>query len=120
VFDFYKDRFNRYSYDNNGSNIISNCHTIFTKDSNGEYVKNNAAWSPVTKQMYFGDGDGITNFGFSGEADIMGHEFTHAVTGSEVRLNYSGESGAIDEALADLFGEAFESFVKEKDPIGLK
>ena len=35
----------------------------------------------------------------------MGHEFTHAVNADVNQLVYSYESGAIDEGLADLFGE---------------
>ncbi|OGI25956.1 MAG: hypothetical protein A3J76_00445 [Candidatus Moranbacteria bacterium RBG_13_45_13] len=54
----------------------------------------------------------------SGEmtSDILGHEYTHGVTYNSVLyyswpwgFDYEGESGAIDEAYSDIFGEAIES-----------
>jgi len=58
----------------------------------------------------------------SGEAvsDIAGHEYTHGVSyhsildasGQPWGLNYAGESGAIEEAQASIFGETFEQFRK--------
>ena len=58
----------------------------------------------------------------SGEAvtDIAGHEYTHGVSyhsildafGQPWGLNYVGESGAIEEAQASIFGETFEQFRK--------
>ena len=43
--------------------------------------------------------------------DVAGHEFTHAITSNESRLEYYGESGAINEALSDIFGTAIEKYV---------
>ncbi len=43
--------------------------------------------------------------------DIAGHEFTHAVTSSESNLEFSGESGAINEALSDIMGTAIEKYI---------
>lgn len=58
----------------------------------------------------------------SGEAvtDVAGHEYTHGVSyhsilnayGQPWGLNYTGESGAIEEAYASIFGETFEQFRK--------
>lgn len=116
VYDFYKDKFGRYSYDNAGADIISNCHAIFGKSKISGYDKNNACWDGVSKQIYFGDGDNVTYYGWAGESDVTGHEFTHAVIGSEVDLDYEGEPGAINEGLADLFGESFEAYLSGTSP----
>src|SRR5262249_38719811 len=43
--------------------------------------------------------------------DILGHEYTHAVTGASASLAYSNESGALNESFSDMFGEAIENSV---------
>lgn len=40
--------------------------------------------------------------------DIVGHEMTHGVVASEADLIYADEPGAVNEALADLFGTLIE------------
>lgn len=54
--------------------------------------------------MVFGDGDGIIFTGFTGATDVIGHELTHGVTGSEANLTYQGQSGALNESISDVFG----------------
>lgn len=43
-----------------------------------------------------------------GTTDIVGHEYTHAVVNSTAGLIYQGESGALDESYADIFGALVE------------
>lgn len=51
--------------------------------------------------------------------DTIGHEFTHGVVDATCDLTYSGESGAIDEAFADMFGEWIDqSNGKSRDASG--
>ena len=50
--------------------------------------------------------------------DIAGHEFTHAVTSSESNLEFSGESGAINEALSDIMGTAIEKYINNGNLTG--
>ncbi len=57
----------------------------------------NAFWYPTYGQFAFGDGYVMP--------DIVGHEFTHAVTQNESGLVYQNESGAINESLSDAFGQ---------------
>lgn len=114
VYDFYKEKFERYSYDNKGSDIITNCHALIMGNPS------NACWNSAVKQIFFGDGDGTEYFGLTAEPDIMGHEFTHAVVLSESDIEYFKESGAINEGLADLFGESFQAYVTKKSPDWLK
>ena len=40
--------------------------------------------------------------------DIMGHEYTHGVVRASSNLVYQGESGALNESFADIFGVAIE------------
>ncbi|HAD15221.1 MAG TPA: hypothetical protein DCF33_22575, partial [Saprospirales bacterium] len=54
----------------------------------------------------FGDGD--CNYGPLTTLEVVGHEFTHGMIDYTSRLVYSGESGAINESLADIFGKLLE------------
>ena len=47
--------------------------------------------------------------------DVVGHEVGHGVTEANSRLMYSGESGGIDEAFADILGETAEGYLAESD-----
>ena len=57
----------------------------------------NAGWNGGCQTMQFSRGY-VTD-------DIVGHEFMHAVNDDENGLIYAWEPGAIDEGLADVFGE---------------
>ncbi len=65
----------------------------------------NAFWTG--SEMVFGDGDGSW-FGPLTTLDITGHEMTHGVTAHFANFTYYGESGAIDEGYADIFGAMVE------------
>ncbi|GLI77738.1 hypothetical protein PoHVEF18_006031 [Penicillium ochrochloron] len=54
--------------------------------------------------MIFGDGDGVIFNGFTDELDVIGHELTHGVVEYTSPLDYSFQSGALNESLADVFG----------------
>lgn len=64
----------------------------------------NATFVPFTpetsSQAFYGQG--------TGSDDIVGHELTHGVTNFESELVYQNESGAINESLSDVFGEALD------------
>jgi vibriolysin len=59
--------------------------------------------------MVYGDGNGIDS-GPLTVLDVVGHEITHAVTERSSNLTYSGESGALNEAMSDIFGASIEVF----------
>jgi vibriolysin len=42
--------------------------------------------------------------------DVVGHELTHAVTDTSSDLVYANESGALNEAMSDIFGSSIESY----------
>ena len=43
--------------------------------------------------------------GYAGADDVVGHEITHGVIDRNSDLFYWGQSGAINESLADVMGE---------------
>lgn len=99
TYDFYKVRFNRNSYDNNNAKITSYVHYSSSYD--------NAFWNGVC--MTYGDGN---TFKPLTSLDVCGHEITHAVTSNSANLNYSYESGALNESFSDMFGNAIERYGK--------
>ncbi|MGG0178603.1 M4 family metallopeptidase [Gottfriedia acidiceleris] len=105
TFDYYKAVFNRNSYDNKGGALKSSVH----------YGRNynNAFWNGT--QMVYGDGDGTTFIPLSGGIDVVAHELTHAVTETSSNLTYQNESGALNEAISDIFGTLIE-FYNNKNP----
>jgi len=92
-YDYFKKEFNRNSYDNKGTPIISSVH-VGNKWSN-------AAWNG--EQILFGDGDGEEFTNFAASLDIATHELTHAVTEYTANLRYWGEPGALNESISDIF-----------------
>ncbi|MGG0186530.1 M4 family metallopeptidase [Bacillus rhizoplanae] len=100
TYNYYKNTFNRNSYNDAGAPLKSTVH----------YGKNynNAFWNG--SQMVYGDGDGSTFIAFSGGIDVVGHELTHAVTEYSSNLIYQSESGALNEAFSDIFGTLIEYY----------
>ncbi|MFY4776791.1 M4 family metallopeptidase [Metabacillus sp. RGM 3146] len=94
VYDYYYNTFGRNSFDNAGATIRSTVHY------SSNY--NNAYWNG--SQMVYGDGDGVTFTSLSGALDVVAHELTHAVTERTAGLNYSYQSGALNESISDTFG----------------
>src|SRR5260370_42665661 len=60
--------------------------------------------------MEYGGGDGVIFNGFTKSHDVVAHELTHGVTGSEANLIYQGESGALNESVSDFFGALVKQF----------
>ncbi|WP_257461639.1 M4 family metallopeptidase [Archangium lipolyticum] len=106
------------AYDNLG--LFYNCfQQNFSRDSfNGAgaqlratvHYSSNAFWDGA--QMTCGDGDGVTSGPLCNDLDIVVHEFTHAVTDSDSDLIYSGESGALNEGMSDIFAAYCESWTR--------
>lgn len=63
----------------------------------------NAFWDGAG-HMFFGDGDGRILTQTAAGLDVIGHELTHGVTQYEANLTYSGQSGALNESVSDVFG----------------
>lgn len=104
TYDYYKNVLGRQSYDNNNSPIIANVH--YTEYAYGRSW-DNAGWFPGLQKFLFGDG-GSSFKPLAGAEDVTGHEFTHAVVSYTCNLQYEGESGALNEAYADIMGNIIE------------
>ncbi|MFI6846211.1 MULTISPECIES: M4 family metallopeptidase [unclassified Kitasatospora] len=100
VHDFYRDRLGRDGLDGKGGPIISVVNT-----SNAGRPFPNAFWDG--RKMIYGNGDAKLRQ-FSAALDVAGHEMTHAVVQHTAGLLNAGQSGAMNEALADYFGNAVE------------
>ncbi len=61
----------------------------------------NAYFSPMENALAFGDGNRLNDL--AKEEGIAWHEYSHAHIAQIVRLNYSAESGAMNEGQADYF-----------------
>jgi Zn-dependent metalloprotease len=94
TFQFYANVFGRNSIDDRGMRIDATVH----------YGKqfDNALWNG--RQMVYGDGDGKLFNRFTVALDVIGHELTHGVTQYTAALNYSGQTGALNEHISDAFG----------------
>lgn len=66
--------------------------------------------------MTYGDGEGGTKALTS--LDIIGHEMTHGVTSNTANLNYTGESGGLNEATSDIFGTGVEFYAANSSDVG--
>ncbi|GAA4413444.1 hypothetical protein GCM10023187_41740 [Nibrella viscosa] len=97
AYEYYRKTFNRNSLNGKGGNIIS---VINMADDDGKGM-DNAYWNG--KFMAYGNG----RVGFkplAGSLDVAGHEMTHGVVENTANLEYKGQSGAINESMADVFG----------------
>lgn len=93
VYDLYFKEFGRDSLDNAGLKLVATVHH--------RLKYNNAFWNGT--QMAYGDGDGQIFRTFT-ELSVIGHEMSHGVVQFAGGLVYRGESGALNESFADVFG----------------
>jgi len=112
VYEYYLNTFGRRGIDGNGGPGYYSSYGSAAKkliSSRVHYGRNynNAYWSG--QYMTYGDGDGST-FSPLVTVDIAGHEMTHGVTQYEAGLTYSGESGALNESMSDVFGTLVEFY----------
>jgi Zn-dependent metalloprotease len=97
TYDFFKNQFNRNSYDDNGADMIGIVR--YTEQAGAPML--NAIWNG--KFMAFGSADK-----FSGALDVVAHEMTHAVVEKTADLVYQDQPGALNESIADILGEGTE------------
>jgi Zn-dependent metalloprotease len=93
------------SVDGEALDIICNVHYLTRY--------NNAFWDG--EQMTFGDGDGVNFSGFARSLDVTGHELAHGVVQYVSGLVYKGQSGALNEHYADVFGSAVKQWHLKQD-----
>ena len=100
TYDFYYEKFDRNSIDNNGLQLLSYVHL-------GQNVEN-AMWT--NGAMFYGDGVGGYQFTF---LSVCGHEITHGLTENTANLYYEYESGALNEAFSDMFGASIAYYASD-------
>ncbi|MDZ7880519.1 MAG: M4 family metallopeptidase [Saprospiraceae bacterium] len=104
VREYFKTVLNWNSIDNNSLDLVFNIHYM------SKY--NNAFWDG--EQMTFGDGDGVNFQNFVRALDVTGHELTHGIVQYTANLEYKGQSGALNEHFADVFGSAVKQWAAKE------
>lgn len=97
TFDYFSQVFGRNSLDGQGGRIVAVV----------EVAWDNACWNSALQTMFFGNASA-----FVGSIDVVAHELTHGVTSHTADLVYRDQSGALNEAISDAFGEFVEGSVK--------
>ncbi|MFF1308607.1 M4 family metallopeptidase [Streptomyces sp. NPDC058307] len=108
TWDFYKNTFGRSGIKNDGVAAYSRVHY------SSAYV--NAFWDDSCFCMTYGDGTSNTHALTS--LDVAGHEMSHGVTSNTAGLNYTGESGGLNEATSDIFGTGVEFYANNSTDVG--
>lgn len=97
TYQYYSTKFGRNSINNQGGNIFSFINVTSDDGSNFD----NAFWNG--EAAFYGNG--LNKFKpLAGALDVVAHELTHGVISNSAKLEYYAQSGAINEAYADIFG----------------
>ena len=96
TYDFYWTYHGRDSIDGNGMPLTNTVRYCYPSSYGRPCPYPNAFWNGY--QMVYGDG-------YVMDADVVAHEMTHGVTQYESKLFYYMQSGAINEAFSDIWGE---------------
>ncbi|MGW3085652.1 M4 family metallopeptidase [Streptomyces sp. NPDC001108] len=99
VYEYYENQIGRDGVDGKGGTIYS----VVNVASNGKDYAN-AFWDG--SKMVYGHMNGVP---LSVGLDVVGHEMTHGVTEHSAGLVYLNQSGALNEAISDYFGNAMET-----------
>jgi Zn-dependent metalloprotease len=97
-YEYFRGVHSRNSINGSGGNIVA---FINVAESNGADM-DNAFWNGAA--MFYGNGDQAFSSPLQKSLDTGGHEMTHGVIGSSAGLIYQGQSGALNESFADVFG----------------
>ncbi|MFH8926561.1 M4 family metallopeptidase [Streptomyces pristinaespiralis] len=99
VYEYFKNEIGRDGIDGKGGTV----HSVVNVSAGGnDYA--NAFWDGT--KMVYGHMDGVP---LSVGLDVVGHEMTHGVTEHSAGLVYLNQSGALNEAISDYFGNAMET-----------
>ena len=94
----FRDSYGRSAVDGAGGILAATVH--YSRDYD------NAFWDG--ERMVFGDGDGEIFERFTKSLTVIGHELTHGVVQYTTGFTYRGQSGALNESVADVFGVLVE------------
>lgn len=100
TWDYFQDIHGRNGIADDGRGANSRVH----------YKRNyaNAFWNDSCFCMTYGDGN--SQMWPLVAIDVAGHEMSHGVTSTSAGLIYSGESGGLNEATSDIFGNMVEFY----------
>lgn len=112
VYDYFNQIHNRNSYNGNGAPLLSYVNANLLAFGNNH--SDNAFWDG-NKMTY---GRGTVHNPFT-SLDVCAHEIAHGVTGNTARLAYRKESGAINEALSDIWAACVEAWAAPTKQIWL-
>jgi len=101
AYEYYRQTFNRNSINGTGGNIISIINVTDENDNNMD----NAFWGGAA--MFYGNGD-VSFLPLAKGLDVAGHEMSHGVIQNTANLEYIGQSGALNESYADVFGSMID------------
>ncbi len=100
VLKFFSTVLHRNGVDNLGGPVRSTINCV-EEDDTQEW--DNATW--YRKQMMYGQSKVNGKLrSWALAKDIVGHELTHGITDYTARIEYLGESGALNESYSDIFG----------------
>lgn len=100
-YDYFENTFGWRSINGQGGDITS---FINVADEDGNDM-DNAFWNG--EAMFYGNGDRAFS-DLAGSLDVGGHEMGHGVIQATANLEYQGESGALNESYADIFGASID------------
>ncbi|MEU3397190.1 M4 family metallopeptidase [Streptomyces filamentosus] len=102
TWDYFKDSFSRSGIRNDGRGAPAYVHV--------DTGLLNAFYDDDCFCMFFGDGSSQNGNTPVTTLDVAAHEMSHGVTAATAGLNYSGESGGLNEATSDIFGTMVEFY----------
>jgi Zn-dependent metalloprotease len=102
VFDYLLKSFGRKGIgDAEAAGTVLESYIRYSDEQNAYWCNSAGQACPKAHVMVYGPG-------YAGALDVVGHEMTHGIIAEEAKLIYADESGAVNEALADIFGTLME------------
>lgn len=101
AYDYFLNTHGRESINGNKGNIVS---FVNVRDDDGSNM-DNAFWNGSA--IFYGNGAQAFD-PLAASLDVAGHEMAHGVIQTTANLRYQGESGAMNEAFADIFGSMID------------
>ena len=102
AYEYFLNTFGRESINGDRGNIESFYNV---RDENGQEM-DNAFWTGAA--IFYGNGNRAFRGPLAAGLDVAGHEMSHGVVQTTANLRYQGESGALNESFADVFGALIE------------
>jgi Zn-dependent metalloprotease len=108
---FLREVLRRNGLDNQGEPFVSSVNCRYWRHSTDATNKEwrNAAW--IGSQMVYGQRRVGTDLrSYAAAMDVVAHEICHGLTDRTSRLQYQGQSGALNESYSDIFGIIISNF----------